>query len=63
MGFSRRLCYYQYQFNVVEFKDDHLYKALESTKDKFSDEDRRISDQTMTLWTNFAKSGSVIASQ
>ena len=31
--------------------------------ENFSDADKKMSDQVMTLWTNFAKSGSVNANQ
>ena len=40
-----------------------LLKVLENAGENFSDADKKMSDQVMTLWTNFAKSGLVNANR
>ena len=47
----------------TDYIGDMLFKLIISTKENFSDDDKRISQQVMTLWTNFAKSGSVTINQ
>ena len=48
---------------VSEYKDDMFLRVNKNKGENFSDADKKMSDQVMTLWTNFAKSGSVNANQ